>query len=35
MTKSGVNLLKIIEEMRKFDPLLESQAIAIFFVVCL
>jgi DNA-binding MarR family transcriptional regulator len=35
MTKKGLNLLKIIEEMRKFDPLLESQAIAIFFVVCL
>ena len=35
MTTKGYNLLRIIEEMRKFDPLLESQAIAIFFVVCL
>ncbi len=31
----GVNLIKIIEEMRKFDPQMESQAIAVFFIVCL
>tara|TARA_B110001450_G_scaffold182887_1_gene170890 strand:- start:147 stop:482 length:336 start_codon:yes stop_codon:yes gene_type:complete len=29
----GKNLLKIIEEMRKFDSQLEAQAIAIFFYV--
>ena len=28
------NLLKIIEEMRKFDSHMESQTIAIFFLVC-
>ena len=27
------NLLKIIEEMRKFDPQLEAQAISVFFYV--
>ena len=31
---SGLNLLKIIEEMRKFDPHMESQTIAVFFYVC-
>ena len=31
---NGKNLLKIIEEMRKFDPHMESQSIAIFFYVC-
>ena len=29
----GKNLLAIIEEMRKFDPQLEAQAIAVFFYV--
>ena len=29
----GVNLIRIIEEMRKFDPQMESQAIAVFFLV--
>jgi len=29
-----LNLLKIIEEMRKFDPHMESQSIAVFFYVC-
>lgn len=29
----GLNLLRIIEEMRKFDSQLESQAIAIYFYV--
>ena len=33
--KDGKNLLKIIEEIRKFDSQLEAQAIAIFFYVCL
>jgi DNA-binding MarR family transcriptional regulator len=32
---SGLNLLKIIEEMRKFDSHMESQTIAVFFYVCL
>ena len=31
---NGKNLLKIIEEMRKFDSHMESQTIAIFFYVC-
>ena len=31
----GANLIKIIEEMRKFDDQMESQAIAVFFIVCL
>ena len=30
---SGLNLLKIIEEMRKFDTQIEAQAIAVFFYV--
>ena len=30
---TGGNLLKIIQEIRKFDPQIESQAIAIFFLV--
>ena len=30
---SGLNLLKIIEEMRKFDSHMESQTIAVFFYV--
>ena len=30
---SGKNLLKIIEEMRKFDSQLEAQAISVFFYV--
>lgn len=30
---SGANLLKIIEEMRKFDNQIEAQAIAVFFFV--
>ena len=30
---SKINLLKIIEEVRKFDEQLEAQAIAIFFYV--
>ena len=30
---SGLNLLKIIEEMRKFDNQIEAQAIAVFFFV--
>jgi len=34
MTNKGVNLIKIIEEMRKFDSQLESQAVAVFFTVC-
>ena len=29
--KMSNNLLKIIEEMRKFDPQLEAQAISVFF----
>jgi len=29
--KSGLNLLKIIEEMRKFDAQIEAQAVAVFF----
>ena len=33
MSIKGVNLLQIIEEMRKFDPQMESQAIAVFFIV--
>jgi len=32
---NGLNLLKIIEEMRKFDSHMESQTIAVFFYVCL
>ena len=35
MSIKGVNLIKIIEEMRKFETQLESQAIAVFFTVCL
>lgn len=31
--KSGLNLLKIIEEMRKFDAQIEAQAVAVFFFV--
>ncbi len=31
----GENLLKIIEEMRKFDTQIEAQAIAVFFFVCI
>ena len=31
---NGKNLLKIIEEMRKFDSHMESQTIAVFFYVC-
>nr|WMM95521.1 MarR family transcriptional regulator [Methylophilales phage MEP433]WOZ55690.1 MarR family transcriptional regulator [Methylophilales phage MEP434] len=31
----GNNLLSIIEEMRKLDCTIESQAIAVFFTVCL
>jgi len=31
----GLNLLKIIEEMRKFDSHMESQTIAVFFYVSL
>ena len=30
---SGLNLLKVIEEMRKFDNQIEAQAIAVFFFV--
>jgi DNA-binding MarR family transcriptional regulator len=30
---SGLNLLKIIEEMRKFDTQIEAQAIAVFLFV--
>ena len=30
---SKINLLKIIEELRKFDTQLEAQAIAVFFYV--
>ena len=30
---SKINLLKIIEEMRKFDSQIEAQAIAIFFYI--
>ena len=33
MTSSGLNLLKIIEEMRKFDTQIEAQAIAVFLFV--
>ena len=32
---NGLNLLNIIEEMRKFDSHMESQTIAVFFYVCL
>lgn len=32
---NGLNLLNIIEEMRKFDSHMESQSIAVFFYVCL
>ena len=32
--KNGENLLKIIEEMRKFDSHMESQTIAVYFYVC-
>ena len=35
MTNSGLNLLKIIEEMRKFDTQIEAQAIAVFFYVAI
>ena len=31
--KSGLNLLKIIEELRKFDAQIEAQAVAVFFFV--
>jgi hypothetical protein len=31
--KSGLNLLKIIEEMRKFDAQIEAQAVAVFFLL--
>lgn len=31
--RSGLNLLKIIEEMRKFDAQIEAQAVAVFFFV--
>ena len=31
--KSGLNLLKIVEEMRKFDAQIEAQAVAVFFFV--
>jgi len=31
--KNGLNLLKIIEEMRKFDAQIEAQAVAVFFFV--
>ena len=30
---SGLNLLRVIEEMRKFDNQIEAQAIAVFFFV--
>jgi DNA-binding MarR family transcriptional regulator len=33
MMSSGLNLLKIIEEMRKFDTQIEAQAIAVFLYV--
>ncbi|AGE60587.1 transcriptional regulator [Pelagibacter phage HTVC019P] len=33
MMSSGLNLLKIIEEMRKFDTQIEAQAIAVFLFV--
>jgi DNA-binding MarR family transcriptional regulator len=32
---SGLNLLKIIEEMRKFDTQIEAQAVAVFFFVAI
>jgi len=35
MTSSGLNLLKIIEEMRKFDTQIEAQAVAVFFFVAI
>lgn len=32
---SGLNLLKIIEEMRKFDSQIEAHAVAVFFFVAM